>query len=296
MAARLPRKAFFRSPVLRWVLLGIYMLVVLYFFWGIILGTSEQEKYAALTAFAVILASQVLFVLSFGTRDLHRPVASEHRLFWPGVLAGGMLAVLAVCFLTALHEFFEWAWYPASLFYFFFFVLAWLGLCLTFYLQCKKVPRYLVFKGLTVCLLLGSLLELFFAIPVHIIASRRHGGFDDLYIGMALAVSFVFFLWAFGPGIAILFLAPKYEREAEGAASGGPIASAPLKRWNFSLGSLAILVLLLGSVMAVLAIDQSPGDAPTKMFSRPEAWCVIVFSTWFTVRLLKRLRRWEKEE
>lgn len=295
MAARLSRKAFLRSTALRWVLLGLYTLLLLVTLWAALLNPDDDNRLLLVGYLALLGCAQALFIFTPGVRDLVRPVKKKRRLFWPVIIAGAMLAVLVFSFVLSMRELFRWSGFSDSI-CLLVILASWTGWSIFFFLHTRKMGRFKAFKRMTNFILCGSLLELLGCIPAHIVVSRRPGCLVGLETGMAVTAGVGVMLWAFGPGIAILFLAPKHEREAEGAASGGPIESAPLKRWNFSLGSLAVLVLLLGSVMAALTTAREPDEGLLEIALRPEAWCVIVFSTWFTVRLLKRLWRWEKEE
>lgn len=293
MAAHLPRLAFLRSTALRWVLLGLYALVLLVTLWIVLLATNkEEDRFTGLLWWILAVGTQALFIFMPGVRDLVRPVKKKRRLFCPAFIAGAMLALLVLSFISAMQELFNWDGFPEFVYILLFF-MNWIAWSIFFFLHTRARGRFMAFKRMTNFILCGSLLELLACIPAHIVVSRRPGCLVGIFTGSAVAAGIAVMLWAFGPGIAILFLAPKHEREVEGAAGGGPIASAPLKRWNFSLGGLTLVILFLGSVMAVLAI---PIDPHQPFMTRYEAWCMMVLSVLVTVRLLKRLSRWEKEE
>lgn len=60
----------------------------------------------------------------------------------------------------------------------------------------------------------GSLLELLVAIPSHVIVSRRPGCFVGMFTGLGVSSGITVMLWAFGPGIILLFLRNKHRRES----------------------------------------------------------------------------------
>jgi len=62
-------------------------------------------------------------------------------------------------------------------------------------------------------LVAGSVLETVVAIPVHIWATRQHGCYCERGTYTTLVLSGTLLLWAFGPGIVLLYLRERYRRE-----------------------------------------------------------------------------------
>jgi len=78
-----------------------------------------------------------------------------------------------------------------------------------FFVRYKDVNRYGTAKGLVSTILAGSLLELFVTIPSHMVVSRRPGCFVGLLTSYGITSGIVVMLWAFGPGIVLMFLRRK---------------------------------------------------------------------------------------
>jgi NAD/NADP transhydrogenase beta subunit len=212
---------------LRWVFLGLYIAIVL----GLlaIAYTEEHELPEWLWllpeqfgwAIVVVLAtviSQALFVFCSGTINLCRPIR-KRRLFLPVVLGAFMLTVLAASLFCSLTELFDLGRYSSTVWTFWILVgINWIGWSVAFFVTYRKQDRYALARKLVLILLCGSLLELLVAIPSHIIVRRRPGCFVGLLTGLGLTGGITVMLWAFGPGIILLFLRERRNRELRNRA------------------------------------------------------------------------------
>ena len=191
---------------LRWVFLALYVLafVTNLVVWFGSHGTENLLK--VLLATAVFIGTQAVFLFGAGTIELCRPI-KKRRLLIPVIVAAAMCAVLMGGLALALADFFDEAeseWFTYS----FWMILAvsWVAWGSVFYVHCQRVDRYTALKRMTVWILGGSLVELLGSVPSHIIVSRRPGCLVGVWSMLGICAGVCVMLWAFGPGIALLFL------------------------------------------------------------------------------------------
>jgi len=82
-----------------------------------------------------------------------------------------------------------------------------------FYVYWRQGERYTQLGKMIRGLVCGSLLEMFIAIPVHIWATRQQKCYCARGTYTTLVFSGIVLLWAFGPGIILLYKREKYRRE-----------------------------------------------------------------------------------
>ncbi|MBI3829334.1 MAG: hypothetical protein HY291_07445 [Planctomycetes bacterium] len=279
----------FRLYGFRWVMLVLYALLLL-LLW--MLGLAKQSD-EGLCCFLLGLAfftlsSQVLFIFGAGTRDLIKPIHRKRRLIAPVAVAALLMAFLAAGMIFSADELFEWkgSQFPLSTFEAFisFVAVVWLAWGVFFYIHTREHPRYAVLRRLTFWVLGGSLAEMMACIPSHIIVSRRPGCLVGLQTAMAVAAGVYVMLWSFGPGIVLLFLKPKRDREAQQESKGQESVSKP-KATSFSLMTLLLIMIFVASSMAVL-FDVAP-----------EFSLLLVLGSGMDLlrRLYQRIRAWERE-
>ena len=196
---------------LRWVFLALYVTVVVTIL--VLLFASEViydcwQAFLALGVFFV--ATQAIFLFGAGTIELCRPI-KKRRLLIPVIVASLMGAILVGGLALALAELFNEehsTWFD----YFFWAILAisWATWGFVFYVHCQRVDRYSALKKMTVGVLGGSLVELLVSVPSHIIVSRRPGCFVGMHTMLGIIAGLWVMLWAFGPGIALLFLRDRH--------------------------------------------------------------------------------------
>jgi hypothetical protein len=196
--------------LLRWFFLALYLAVVailLVRLFGRLSGSpSTHDSLWALVTVGIFFATQIIFIFGAGTIELCRPI-KKRRLLIPVIVASSMAAILVGGIVLALAELFREhnsTWFP----YFFWVILAvsWAGWAFVFYVHCQRLDRYTTLKRITLWVLGGSLVELLVTVPSHIIVSRRPGCFVGMYTMCGIIAGLCVMLWAFGPGIALLFL------------------------------------------------------------------------------------------
>lgn len=199
---------------LRWVFIALYIIVVA----GLLAkGLQKQgnEKLTIVVILAAMIVSQAIFILGAGTIELCRPVR-KRRLLIPVVVASVMMAVLAAGLFLALSELCyldEDAWIEQGLWVFI--ALNWIIWGIVFFIHSRNVERYKVILRLTRIILAGSLIELLVSIPSHIIVSRRPGCFVGMSTMLGIVAGVYVMLWAFGPGIIVLFLRDKHKHHKQ---------------------------------------------------------------------------------
>ena len=230
--------------VLRWVFLTLYVVIVVgLFLWS---WFWDADRLFLLIFGILTFGCQALFIFGGGTMHLSRPIR-KRRLWMPILVAALMFGVLAGGLFLALGELFcledtlggspFWAFIAAN----------WLVWFCVFFLATRSWRRMRVLGRITGALIAGSLAELLAASASHMIVSRRPGCLVGLYTMFGILAGLYVMLFAFGPGIALLFLRPRYRREL----IEGP--QEPELRWyQFSLRTMFLVMLAFGVASAWL--------------------------------------------
>jgi hypothetical protein len=203
--------------VVRWTLLGLYVLVVVSLAIRRLLAAGRDGDYWAVVLYLVILVgTQAVLLLGAGTSDFFQPIRWRRRLV-PVLMGALMLAALVQALALGLHEYFEipesWAVICWPLF-----GLSWAFWGVVLFLYTLRVDRYRVLRRIVGTVLAGSLVEVLVAAPVHIVVSRRPGFFVGIQTLVALFAGLHVMLWAMGPAVILLFLREKRRRQEQRAA------------------------------------------------------------------------------
>jgi hypothetical protein len=191
---------------LRWVFLVLYVLVVVV---CVILGLRkyrDDTQLIVLIALGLMIMSQAIFIFGTGTIELCKPI-KRRRLLLPTIAASLMIAILAGALSMSLAEFFIVDTHNrAENISCGGFLVSWLGWGILFYVYTRKKERFQVMRRLATAVFSGSLIELLAAVPLHLVVSRRPGCFVGLSTMMGIIAGIYVMFWAFGPGIALLFI------------------------------------------------------------------------------------------
>jgi hypothetical protein len=215
---------------LRWIFLGLYVVIVLGLFasayadflpiWLFPLHLLTGNLFFTLIFLLVTFGSQALFVFSAGTLDLCRPIR-RRRLLAPVIIASLMMTVLVGGASMSLLELFTIDDEGITILIFWaLIVVSWVVWSIVLFTRYKEMDRYAAVKGLISTMLAGSLLELLIAVPSHIIVSRRPGCFVGLFTACGITSGIAVMLWSFGPGIVLMFLRKRREKERREEGSG----------------------------------------------------------------------------
>lgn len=219
-------RAYLRTDLLvwRWVFLALYLVVVATGF--AILWTEVAEELAPVMLDGMIVA-QCLFIFGAGTMSLSRPMR-KRRLIWPALVGGLMAGLLVFGLLAAMLELAELGILldadPAvtivtKTLLFGLPIVTWIAWAILFFQRYRYQPRSTVLWTMSKWLLAGSLLELMACIPV--IVSRRTGSLVGSLTTIGIVAGISVMLFAFGPGLVLLFLRPRYRQElAEAKITG----------------------------------------------------------------------------
>ena len=212
-------RAWLRSdlPVLRWVLLGVYVVVT-----GIpaALPLADSDYWLGAVLDLVLLGCLAVFLLGGGLRRLSSPIP-WWRLWMPiGVTVFG-LAMLFIGLFGASNELSRDHPVLRRVFdddYFWPSLIAW-SVCWAVWLwvRGRRRPRLSLMRRLTGLLLAGSLIELAVTIPalIHI---------SGLLASVGVAVGVCVLLFPLGTTIALIFLGPRYRHERADEARAGASA------------------------------------------------------------------------
>jgi len=195
---------------IRWILLILYILLVAGLMSYAVFGLKDE---GIIVVGAVTIVSLIVFLGTIGVRDLCLPVHSR-RMIIPIIIAGAMLAVLAVSMLLALGELSEIQG-PDWLAYLFWPALAlnWIVWSILLYYYTRGVDRFDVIRRIAFILFAGSAAELLAAFPSHLIVSRRPGCFVGWFTLSAIIAGVCVMVWSFGPGIFLLFVYGRYKED-----------------------------------------------------------------------------------
>jgi len=203
----------FHMPMrrLRWVLLGLYVALVATLA-AVLIFVNRGDRVPLVFALSIMLVAQLLFIFGAGTKDLCKPIR-RRRLWLPVTVAAAMLAVLAGAGLLATSElldidddWLEYGFFPLV-------GLNWIVWGVLLFIYTRHVTRFRAIQRMVGVALAGSLLELLSTIPSHIIVSRRPGCLVGLCTMAGIAGGVYVMFWAFGPGIVLLFLWERRQRE-----------------------------------------------------------------------------------
>ena len=212
---------------LRWVLLALYAIIVLGLLgtaltqtlgspvWLGFFNVLGNEPVWTIVVLLATVVSQAVFVFCSGTINLCQPIR-KRRALPPVIIAAFLLTVLVVASFFSLVELIKIDFDDASLLWVFWVLIGvnWIGWSIAFLVTYAQHDRYTVARKLLSALFRGSLLELLVAIPSHVIVSRRPGCFVGMFTGLGVSSGITVMLWAFGPGIILLFLRNKHRRES----------------------------------------------------------------------------------
>jgi hypothetical protein len=211
--------------ILRWVFLGLYLLLIGALFLTRWIDDGEGAV-ALVIAIGVMFAAQALLIFGSGTISLCRPIR-RRRLVLPVFVAATMLALLVAGLLIAMWELLylddRYGDDVLSLVFFLVVGASWIGWGCLLFARLRDKPRYAVLRKFNTLIFTGSLAELFATVPSHVIVTRRPGCLVGLGTAAGIMAGLCVMIFSFGPAIAILFLRPRWRAET---ADGIPYCPA----------------------------------------------------------------------
>lgn len=209
------------------MLLGLYVIVVIgllgvsYSYnmmlpgWLFPITALGDQLFWTILVLVITVLSQTLFILVAGTINLCRPV-QRRRLLVPVIIASLMMTILVGALTVSIAELLDADGGDWLIYVFWIIVgLSWIAWSVVFFIRYRDTERYKILRSLVCAIIAGSLVELLAAIPSHIIVSRRAGCFVGIFTVFGISAGIAVMLWAFGPGIIILFLHEKRKRELQ---------------------------------------------------------------------------------
>jgi hypothetical protein len=154
-----------------------------------------------------MIVTQLVFLLGAWAIELCRPIRKRRLLLTVLIASGLMTSLVTGCAIALLELFrakslskYHWHWVA----------LIWLCWAVVFFLHCQRLERWQVVKRLITAVLAGSLADLLASVPAHIMVIRRTGCHVGLGTAAGIAAGICAMLWAFGPGVVLLFLKEGY--------------------------------------------------------------------------------------
>ncbi|MBN1489922.1 MAG: hypothetical protein JXA69_08395 [Phycisphaerae bacterium] len=252
---------------LRFILLSLYILLIL----GLVLlpAVTGADPEGALIWFAMLglnLGLQVIFVLVPAREADLKPVA-RRRLLAPVLGGAFLMALLMIGLGLSLFELFridDNGWAVILLLA----PLSWLFWGGLFWALTVGRDNYHVVRKLFGWILSGTLLQLLATIPSHFIVTRRPGCLVGLLSGWGLVAGLFVLVWAFGPGVAILFWAETIKRR-QGHCPGCGYDLRGLDRLRcpecgrpFTLREVRMTVADMAAGATVTAVTAHAGASP----------------------------------
>jgi len=181
----------------------------------LLLYSLEGKLLWTLLVLAITVVSQVIFVLVPGTTNLSRPIR-RGKLVVPVIIASLMMTVLIGAIIISIVGLLDVQGEDWFVYLFWIVIgLTWIVWGIFFFIRYKDTGCYKTLKKLISTIIAGSLIELLIAIPSHLIVTRRGGWFVDLLTACGVTGGIAVMLWAFGPGIILLFLYERYRKELQ---------------------------------------------------------------------------------
>jgi len=182
------------------------------------LGLSESQFYAALAALVVGLVLLAQWAFLRPGAGLPVRLAARGRPLRRSVIAAAAMAMLLTTGMIALVleacDVWESLWHgdgrDAGIAVWSAMLVLWLLWTWVFWVYWRQGDQYTQLGKIVRALVAGSLLEAVIAIPVHVRAIRH----SDCYCEKGTYTTFVLagtvLLWAFGPGIVLLYMRDRY--------------------------------------------------------------------------------------
>lgn len=200
--------------ILRWVFLGLYILLLLSL---VGFSTLHPSEPFFLICLGVLLAAQAIFIFGAGTIQLCRPIR-KRRLVLPVAVSALMLSLLLLGLSLALMELFQLDPFRDNtdvIIFWGLMLLSWVYWGVLLLAYTRRLQRFATMSRLANVLFAGSLAELLATVPSHIIVSRRPGCLVGMGTMMGIIAGVSVMVFSFGPMIVLLFLRPRYRRERE---------------------------------------------------------------------------------
>lgn len=184
---------------MRWPLAGLYVLLVL----ALVAVVIWDGEWWGLVAIAIGLAAQALFCYARGDLRMLRPVRF-HRSWVLAGIGGGLMAVLLWGMLLALAELAKFDGLNDAIATMCF-LGSWVIWAVLFLLLIIGREELGVLRRMVLFLIGGSLLQLTATVTAHMIVLRRGGCLIGIWTGLGITCGASVLLWAFGPGVLLLF-------------------------------------------------------------------------------------------
>ena len=184
-----------------------------------LIGDPDRWEYAINVALFVGLVLLAQWAFLRPRRGWPAQLAATGRPLRSAVLAAAAMGMLLTVGLVAfLLEIINW-WEPATegeyslLAFWGAMLLIWGVWAWIFFVYWRQGDRYTQLGKVLRGLIAGSLVETFVAVPVLILAKPQQGCYCRLGTYTTLVFAGTVLLWAFGPGIVLLYMRERYRRE-----------------------------------------------------------------------------------
>jgi hypothetical protein len=211
--------------ILRSVLLVAYIFLLVFLgVFGLVSIEDSDSTAITLVSFFVMVGTQILLLFGVGTSNITEKLTSR-RLLIPVIVLSFMMTVLTFGLAGSLGElfesrsildtFFDRAWG------FFFIGVSWIVWSVVFFRHLKGSPRHEIFRRTWVVSFLSSVVALLITVPNHIyVMTERSGCLTGMFTRLGVFLAAYVLVWAFGPGIIVLFLRERFSKDTKPGQEG----------------------------------------------------------------------------
>jgi hypothetical protein len=191
---------------------------------GLVSIEDSDSTWITLVSFFVMVGTQLLLLFGVGTRHLTEKLSSR-RLLIPVIVLSFMMTVLTFGLAASLGELFESQWILDNFFdrawSLVFIGVSWLVWSVVFFRHLKGSPRHEIFRRSWVVSFVFSVVALLITVPNHIyVMTERSGCLTGMFTRFGVFLAAYVLVWAFGPGIILLFLRERFSKDTEPGQEG----------------------------------------------------------------------------
>ena len=203
--------------ILRAVLLCLYILVLVSLgLMGIFSLNDSEWTVIILVAFFVLVGTQVLLLFGVGTRRFTEKLSSR-RLLIPVIVLSFMMTVLTFGLTFSFGELFDFSLVLDKFFTggwaFVLVGVSWIVWSLVLFRHLKGSPRQEILQRMWGVSFLSGIVALLVTVPNHIyVMTERSGCFTGMFTRFGIFLAAYVLVWAFGPGIILLFLRERFSK------------------------------------------------------------------------------------
>jgi len=206
--------------ILRCVLLGGYIFLVLFLgMFGLRSLNDSEWAIFILYPFLILVCTHLLILFGVGISNTASSL-TYRRLMIPAIVLSFMMSILTLGLSFTLRELIENELFFSSLFgkrlVYGLILVSWVAWSVVFFRHLKGSPRYKIFRSTWLISMFSGVAALLITLPAHIyVVTERSGCLVGMFTRFGVFLSIYVLVWAFGPGIIVLFLRERFTNETK---------------------------------------------------------------------------------